>query len=744
MTISTQDSKVNYQGNGQTTVFQIPFPFLENNQIYVQKKDAQGNLINYTYATDYTVTGAGEENGGSVTLNVAPEQGSTISIYRNVPLTQEVDYRENEIFPAETHEEALDKLTMEVQQIQEQLDRSVKVDRFSDVDPDIIVKEIERVYDSTDNIDIVANNINNVNSVGDNIANVNTVAGDIDSVVTTATNINDVKTVAQNKASLNITAANINDIKTVSSIKDDVHTVANNSANVTTVATNISSVNTAASNMAAIKAAPTAASNAAKSAANAANSATISANSAIWAEGTDAQVAALGGVHSSKGWAQQSTSVNISLTNTPYTTNRILEIPQDIKLELNNGTLTLKAGSKVYVPNGPGVFDAVTVANDISRSDKLPANTKRVFAYRNDGSVTYTEFTGSGTSAGSSFSGFYYNTTNNVINAYSSGTADSRKLSFPICIVSADSNGQISSIDQIFNGFGYIGSTLFALPGVQVQTPNGKNTDGTYKSVIRTVDSVRTFDAGAWGTKNLNIIFDGSVFDISFRGQPVERFTYNKRFSSDTSTYSYDENTGIWWYSSNQSSWIKFSGNIVGSCRVESGRITSFESYTVDSVLNSSLSNLSAAGQAKFDAKANVSNTVTTDTAQTISGVKTFTANTIVKGSGANNGTFTIKNDVTTYGTSAVDLVVATSNGKNQFLVHFQEGNKWCAYFDQDPSTKNITFSMAECAAVYAPTPPVYSNGGSVATTAWFNSKMQVVSALPAAPDANVFYFIPG
>ena len=40
-----------------------------------------------------------------------------------------------------------------------------------------------------------------------------------------------------------------------------------------------------------------------------------------------------------------------------YTTNRILEIPQDIKLELNNGTLTLTAGSKVYVPNGAGVFD---------------------------------------------------------------------------------------------------------------------------------------------------------------------------------------------------------------------------------------------------------------------------------------------------------------------------------------------------------------------------------------------------
>ena len=33
-------------------------------------------------------------------------------------------------------------------------------------------------------------------------------------------------------------------------------------------------------------------------------------------------------------------------------TNCITEISQDIKVELNNGTLTLKAGSKVYVPNG--------------------------------------------------------------------------------------------------------------------------------------------------------------------------------------------------------------------------------------------------------------------------------------------------------------------------------------------------------------------------------------------------------
>ena len=37
--------------------------------------------------------------------------------------------------------------------------------------------------------------------------------------------------------------------------------------------------------------------------------------------------------------------------------NCVLEIPQDIKLELVDGVLTLKEGSKVYVPNGENNFE---------------------------------------------------------------------------------------------------------------------------------------------------------------------------------------------------------------------------------------------------------------------------------------------------------------------------------------------------------------------------------------------------
>lgn len=43
-----------------------------------------------------------------------------------------------------------------------------------------------------------------------------------------------------------------------------------------------------------------------------------------------------------------------------------------------------------------------------------------------------------------------------------------------------------------------------------------------------------------------------------------------------------------------------------------------------------------------------------------------------------------------------------------------------------------------------APTPPVDgSNDNQILTNKWFNSKMQIVSTLPANPDPNVFYFIP-
>lgn len=116
MTVSSQQSEVPYTGDGTTTIFPIPFYFLQNSDIQIVVNDSLGNIYPVVQNVDYTVSGAGNQAGGSVTFGVAPVNLRTVTIQRIVPATQLTDYQPNDDFPAETHERALDKLTMLVQQ----------------------------------------------------------------------------------------------------------------------------------------------------------------------------------------------------------------------------------------------------------------------------------------------------------------------------------------------------------------------------------------------------------------------------------------------------------------------------------------------------------------------------------------------------------------------------------------------------------------------------------------------------
>ena len=191
-------------------------------------------------------------------------------------------------------------------------------------------------------------------------------------------------------------------------------------------------------------------------------------------------------------------------------TNCITEIPQDIKLELNEGTLTLKAGSKIYIPNGfeaDGVtkkFDVKVIENDVvtvsaSVTDK---NVRLVYLNisRNNLGMFATHLSGT-TPPSSGVNRMFYNTNTNIIRKYDNGVMDTNIYSLPIVSITANGSNVTGSINQIFNGFGYIGSTIFALPGVKGLMPNGLNKDGTLKNielilnsiVIQTASNVTTF-----------------------------------------------------------------------------------------------------------------------------------------------------------------------------------------------------------------------------------------------------------
>ena len=252
-----------------------------------------------------------------------------------------------------------------------------------------------------------------------------------------------------------------------------------------------------------------------------------------------------------------------------YKTNCITEIPQDIKLELADGVLTLKAGSKVYMPNGKNEdgsnkFDEIVVENDIivDTATSSTATYKSRIHYRED-KACYCNMMVSNSTSGSDNNpiinhGMYYNVTLNKIFYYSKdGIAIEKLFSFPLGDVTV-SNGVVTSIDNICNGFGYIGSTLFALPNVKGLIPNGRNEDGSLNNIESSVSNVSTvtFPTTITSANHKNGIYIGIGIngDIGANG-----------------AYTYDEEKHLQYNEENI--WNRF---VIGKCEVEYGKIISF------------------------------------------------------------------------------------------------------------------------------------------------------------------------
>jgi hypothetical protein len=134
MTVQSATSRADYDGNGVTVDFPVPFRFLDKTHLRVIRSVIATGVetelvLDSGGATGYTVTGAGAASGGEVTVVTAPVgAGATqerITILRNVPATQLLDFIANDAFPAESHERGLDQLTMLHGQQGEVLDRAM-------------------------------------------------------------------------------------------------------------------------------------------------------------------------------------------------------------------------------------------------------------------------------------------------------------------------------------------------------------------------------------------------------------------------------------------------------------------------------------------------------------------------------------------------------------------------------------------------------------------------------------------
>ena len=144
-------------------------------------------------------------------------------------------------------------------------------------------------------------------------------------------------------------------------------------------------------------------------------------------------------------------------------------------------------------------------------------------------------------------------------------------------------------------------------------------------------------------------------------------------------------------------------------------------------------------GSAKYWAEhINDANLVHKDGTETITGVKTFEGNSSVKVKSPsidvdatpsaiqyNYVDFTDKNG------KRIGIVGAQMNKQGLYGVYLQAGNEGSIVAQSD----GTNFYTA------IPTPHLASNDLGLINSQWFNQKIQVVSSLPASPNANVFYF---
>ena len=130
MSISSSTRKAGpYTGNGVTTAFPFAFKVFSSSDVRVVRTDLSGIESDLTLTADYTVTLNADQDsdpGGTVTLVTAAETGYKTTLASQVDELQPVVLTNAGGFYPRVINDALDRLTIMVQQLSEKLSRSLK------------------------------------------------------------------------------------------------------------------------------------------------------------------------------------------------------------------------------------------------------------------------------------------------------------------------------------------------------------------------------------------------------------------------------------------------------------------------------------------------------------------------------------------------------------------------------------------------------------------------------------------
>lgn len=123
MSVSSELMSASYAADGISKNFAFPRYFINQTDLVVTYTDALSVVTTKVLGVDYTISGIVDSslgaytNGGTIQFAVAPIAGGTVNIVRNTSVLQIVVYQEGDPFPAKSHEAALDRAYLAIQEL---------------------------------------------------------------------------------------------------------------------------------------------------------------------------------------------------------------------------------------------------------------------------------------------------------------------------------------------------------------------------------------------------------------------------------------------------------------------------------------------------------------------------------------------------------------------------------------------------------------------------------------------------
>jgi len=121
MTIKKTPSRIQYSATALQVLFIYPFEIFNSNDLIV---DLNGSIL--IESTQYSITGVGDDDGGTVTLISPSSSGDIVTLYRDIDLERLSDYAQKGSFLASEVNQDYDRIWAAIQQQDDSIGSSVR------------------------------------------------------------------------------------------------------------------------------------------------------------------------------------------------------------------------------------------------------------------------------------------------------------------------------------------------------------------------------------------------------------------------------------------------------------------------------------------------------------------------------------------------------------------------------------------------------------------------------------------